>query len=733
MADQDPFASIAAPVQQDPFASIATPLSAPKPAAAPLPNAGPVTLNQARGSGAAPPVTMFQKRGGVPPTPPTNGPLGDQIPEPTPYGTNQEQAIRAAKSTGAALSAVAPVMTFGASLPVQAAVSAGAGALGTKSEGGTNLQALRNAVIGGAIPPLAEYGGRALGALKGAAKEAFGGLPGEPSLAPAHVENPVAQDLYSPEGQAYTASMRSNSHFDMPAEASRAIPALQESAADLGVKPSDFEGMNGPAIVKRINAHAIDINEARNVALIDPVRSLPADTSTTPELSELLGKKNPTVGDVDAFRLEANKKLAKSGYYGQSPSQQYAAGPDLAKLETAASQARDTVYDSVLQHTGVDIRPSKQIEASLIKMNDVANSTNNTLAQQEAKYQSTPMKDKILGSVKRLVSIKANPTNAFEAGISSPTDEYNANMKKVFGGTNPQPGSVMKNEKLVEQTKGVLTPPPGQMPPEPNRQLPLNLEPGQHGFNLTPPHGQTPPAPASQYGLPGISRNNLDLPAPPQPTLTPPGPTQLPASPLENMKRLAAAPGEGRTTMSATEFTDALKNNRSMRTPFDYTEGARQTANDLGSEAAQRGRAAEIAKKYPVQSINPIRDPFAAPARTAEAPVSHNMITDAEGKPDRLEIMKGDQPLGHLKIEEQIPGTWTVKDATVNQPGKGYGSGAYKQLISEAQKAGIKTIESDISNTSNASGVWKSLQREFPKAVTEENGQYSMDVTRLKK
>lgn len=199
------------------------------------------------------------------------------------------------------------------------------------------------------------------------------------------------------------------------------------------------------------------------------------------------------------------------------------------------------------------------------------------------------------------------------------------------------------------------------------------------------------------------------------------------------MKQLAAAPGEGRTTMSATEFNDALKNNRSMRTPFDYTEGARQTANAPGSEAAQRGRAAEIAKKYPAQSINPIRDPFAAPARAAEAPVSHNMIMDAEGKPDRLEIMKGDQPLGHLKIEEQIPGTWTVTDATVNQPGKGYGSGAYKQLISEAQKAGVKTIESDISNTSKAAGVWKSLQREFPKAVTEENGQYSMDVTRLKK
>ncbi len=111
-----------------------------------------------------------------------------------------------------------------------------------------------------------------------------------------------------------------------------------------------------------------------------------------------------------------------------------------------------------------------------------------------------------------------------------------------------------------------------------------------------------------------------------------------------------------------------------------------------------------------------------------ETPVTHNMITDAEGKPDRLEIMKGDQPLGHLKIEEQIPGTWTVKDAVVNDPGKGYGLGAYKQLIAEAQKAGINTIESDVSNTSKAAGLWQALQQEMPNAVTEENGQYSMAV-----
>ena len=73
------------------------------------------------------------------------------------YGTNKEQALRAGEQIGSALSAVAPVMTFGASLPVQAAIGAAAGALGTKSQGGTNLQALRNAAIGGAVPATAEY------------------------------------------------------------------------------------------------------------------------------------------------------------------------------------------------------------------------------------------------------------------------------------------------------------------------------------------------------------------------------------------------------------------------------------------------------------------------------------------------------------------------------------------------------------------------------------------------
>jgi len=88
------------------------------------------------------------------------------------YGTNAEQATRAAQQVGQALSAVAPVMTFGASTPLQSLVGAASGGLGTKSAGGTNLQALRNAAIGAAIPPAAEYGGQALRKIVSAASPA---------------------------------------------------------------------------------------------------------------------------------------------------------------------------------------------------------------------------------------------------------------------------------------------------------------------------------------------------------------------------------------------------------------------------------------------------------------------------------------------------------------------------------------------------------------------------------
>ena len=515
------------------------------------------------------------------------------------------------------------------------------------------------------------------------------------------IENPVSQGRYLPEGANFSGVMRSNSHFDMPAEASQAIPALKEAAADIGTKPSDFQGMNGPTMTKRIVDHAIDINEARNVRAIDPVRSQPADVSTSQDLADLMDKKNPTVGDVDKFRMEANKKLSKSGYYGQSPSQQYSAGPDLAKLESAASQARDLVYDDVYKHTGVDIRPQKQIEASLIKLNDVANSTNNTLSQQEAKFQNTPIKDRILGSVKRLIAIKANPTNAFEPGVSSPTDEFNANMKKVFQNDGSvTPGSVMKNAKLLDSPKGVLTPPPGVTPPEPNRQLnldlqpakqqpkfnlepppgvtppepdrqlSLNMRPGHHGFNLEPPPGVTPPTPSQQYGLPGFGGpSGVDANVPPQPDLVPTsGATRLPASSIPTRLQLAA---ENAKTGPRELPIDMLRK-MGISDPSVQEEGL-----------AQRARSAEVAKKYPVEKgslAKPPQDPFNAPTEAAGPKAQKSAskpMPEAESQLDALKRKMG------------------IKPETVNGSGE---SSASQEAINRAKSektAGVKRVVVD--------------------------------------
>jgi hypothetical protein len=43
----------------------------------------------------------------------------------------------------------------------------------------------------------------------------------------------------------------------------------------------------------------------------------------------------------------------------------------------------------------------------------------------------------------------------------------------------------------------------------------------------------------------------------------------------------------------------------------------------------------------------------------------------------------------------------------------------------------MKTVESDISNTPAAQGVWEKLKAKYPAAITEENGQYTADLSKL--
>jgi hypothetical protein len=98
-----------------------------------------------------------------------------------------------------------------------------------------------------------------------------------------------------------------------------------------------------------------------------------------------------------------------------------------------------------------------------------------------------------------------------------------------------------------------------------------------------------------------------------------------------------------------------------------------------------------------------------------------------------LSIDSGDEHLGVLNIEQGSPDSWTIKDAALKQgeTGKGYGRQAYEQAFKEASDAGMKTVDSDISMSTKAASVWKKLQAAHPDAVTEENGQYSVDLDKL--
>src|SRR4029079_10065597 len=75
------------------------------------------------------------------------------------------------------LNYAAPVLTGGASLPVQALVQGGAAAADTALQGGTGKQAAISGAIGAAIPPAATGLGALLGSASGSAlKQSAGKL-----------------------------------------------------------------------------------------------------------------------------------------------------------------------------------------------------------------------------------------------------------------------------------------------------------------------------------------------------------------------------------------------------------------------------------------------------------------------------------------------------------------------------------------------------------------------------
>lgn len=98
-----------------------------------------------------------------------------------------------------------------------------------------------------------------------------------------------------------------------------------------------------------------------------------------------------------------------------------------------------------------------------------------------------------------------------------------------------------------------------------------------------------------------------------------------------------------------------------------------------------------------------------------------------------LAINRDGDTVGHLNISQTTPDSWQVNDAVVRKgmTGQGLGRAGYEEAFKQAASKGMKTVESDISITSKAKGVWEALRRDHPEAITEENGQYVADLDKM--
>ena len=163
--------------------------------------------------------------------------------------TNEEQARDALKSTGVAVSALAPVVTGGASLPVQMLIGAGSGALGAKSMGGTNTEAAESAAVGGVLPAVLPAAGRLAArtlapiaeathvpvpeAAPGAAPEVLAKPQTAPIATPAEAAPEPAADPILEKLRGYAAKIAKEGHGDEIPEPDEAKPHTTNLNEDL--------------------------------------------------------------------------------------------------------------------------------------------------------------------------------------------------------------------------------------------------------------------------------------------------------------------------------------------------------------------------------------------------------------------------------------------------------------------------------------------------------------------
>ena len=419
---------------------------------------------------------------------------------------SQQDAEEQGAAVGGSLQGAPPILSrFLYRTAIKPAVNAvedyAAGRVSPEAAGNVAPEALGTA--GGTV-----VGGKALESLGAAALK---------KLAPSTLGADLVHNTYSKPGDHLAASLRSNTKVDVPAEAKVAAPAIEEGLNDRGISTKDFKGRNGPAALQAGIDNAIDIHEARAKYAIDPIRGEAVDPQVlakNPELASRfldkdgnLPKKPLTYGDLDAERIKMNKELRTSNFYSKPPSAQYAVGDPLANLHDAAAQARELVYGKAGETTGVDLRPMKQTESSLIKLGDLAETTKNTLSAKAAQHAVTPLPKKILGTVQGALSVKANPINAFsipeKSGIFDPTNEFNSHMQRAF----PSLKAATADRTMSFPNYNLNLTPSGSMPAPLQRTLHLSGGENVPGEDLKlTPSGDMPPALQRVLGLenPGV-------------------------------------------------------------------------------------------------------------------------------------------------------------------------------------------------------------------------------------
>jgi hypothetical protein len=369
------------------------------------------------------------------------------------------------------------------------------------------------ATLGNVLPSLIDPMGG--GITESPVAKIVGGAKAATGLATPKPIADMVSDTYSKTGDHISSALRSNTKVDVPAEAKIAAPAIEEGLNDRGISTDSFKGRNGPAALQAGIDNALDIHEARAKYAIDPIRGEtvdPAVLAKNPDLAARfldkdgnMPKKPITYGDLDAERIKMNKELRMGNFYSKPPSAQYAIQDPMAATHAAADQARDLVYGKVQDATGLDIHPLKRTESALIKLGDLAETTKNTLSPKEAQFNTTPLYKKIGGQVQSLLSVKANPINAFsipeKPGLFNPLNEFNSHMQNAF----PALKSAVADRTLQLPRYNLnLTPPAGSLPAPLQRAMHFTggeQVPGE-SLKLTPPEGKTPPAPNAQEPLP---------------------------------------------------------------------------------------------------------------------------------------------------------------------------------------------------------------------------------------